>query len=99
MGEFVGIRLRHACLEGVRYVGIELVWRVVEDRNAQDRQFAQRCRHAAAIANRGEHLFPAMRERWAVEQHLVQRRDAPALGDDRGFLGCQLGAAAWNDGR
>jgi hypothetical protein len=73
--------------------------RSIEHRHAQDHHFTDVRRHRTAIADGGQHLLPAIRERCTVEQDLIQQRNVAALRLDRRFKRRKVGARAGNNGR
>ena len=66
-------------------MGLELVGRAVQRRHPQDDQLAQARRQRRLLADGGQHGLPALGHGRAVQQHLVQRRDAAARGGDARF--------------
>jgi hypothetical protein len=75
---------------------VGLIRSAVEMGDAHDDQFADIGRQSAFLADGGEIGEPALGDRRAVQQHLVEVQHAAALGDDPvdelpGFGAAQVG--------
>ncbi len=68
-----GLDLRIADTSGarMRHVRLEFGACAIEHGHPQDDQLAHIRRQAVAVAHGGQHLLPAIRKGWAVQEHLV----------------------------
>ena len=82
LGERLQLRLADALLQRQRRMLVGLVLRAVDDGHPHDHQLAQRARQVQVLPNGGQVRQPALGQRRAVQQHLVQVQHAAALRHD-----------------
>ena len=90
----VHFRVRDTRLPGVRHVRLELERRPIQHRHPENDELAQIGRNARLVAHGRQELFPARGEGRAVQQHLIENRDAAPLLGDRALDGGELRARA-----